>query len=486
MFYVVYNDPPMTMGPGTFIAQILDLAGGENIFADAAMNWPTVSLEEVVRRDPDVVVLPVGEMPAQTLDAAPLRARLAGAARGAARVRGAGGGRRGEPARTQHGARGGAAPRRDPSRGVRAVTSREQALLPKLALLALVLALACLLAVRVGAVQLSAGEILSALAGEGDPRTVAIVRGLRVPRVVLAALCGGALALSGMTFQALLRNPLADPFILGVSSGAATGAVAAVVLHLDRMGVWVIPCAAFLGALLAVLLVFRVAIVPGRALDARTLLLAGVIVGAFGNAAILLFLTFADAESFRSAVFWMMGSLASASWQYALLLGLPLAAALPLLFGFARALNLLAVGEPTAAALGVRVERVKYAGFVLAALLAAVAVAVSGVIGFVGLVVPHAVRLALGQRPPVAHPLRGAARRHLPRARGHGRPDRGCPRRAAHRRRHRAGGCPVLHRPPEAAGCLSRCGPCAASGSATRAPAKTRWPTSTAASPPAS
>jgi iron complex transport system permease protein len=214
--------------------------------------------------------------------------------------------------------------------------------------------------------------------------------------VALAALCGSALAMSGMTFQALLRNPLADPFILGVSSGAATGAVAAVVLHLDELGAWVIPCAAFLGALLAVLLVFRVAIVPGRALDGRILLLAGVIVGAFGNAAILLFLTFADAESFRSAVFWMMGSLASATWQSTLLLGVTLAAALPLLFGFARALNLLAVGEPTAAALGVRVERVKYAGFALAALLAAVTVAVSGVIGFVGLVVPHAVRLLWG------------------------------------------------------------------------------------------
>ena len=279
---------------------------------------------------------------------------------------------------------------------MRDVISRESAAAPKVAVLALLLALACLLAVRVGAVRLGAGEILSALLGEGDPRTVAIVRGLRFPRVALAALCGSALAMSGMTFQALLRNPLADPFILGVSSGAATGAVAAVVLHLDELGAWVIPCAAFLGALLAVLLVFRVAIVPGRALDGRTLLLAGVIVGAFGNAAILLFLTFADAESFRSAVFWMMGSLAAATWQSTLLLGVTLAAALPLLFGFARALNLLAVGEPTAAALGVRVERVKYAGFALAALLAAVTVAVSGVIGFVGLVVPHAVRLLWG------------------------------------------------------------------------------------------
>lgn len=274
--------------------------------------------------------------------------------------------------------------------------SREPAVWPRVALLALLLVVAGLVAIRIGAVRLSTGEIVRALLGEGDPRTLAIVRGLRAPRVVLAALCGGALALSGMTFQALLRNPLADPFILGVSSGAATGSVAAVVLGLDEVGAWVIPAAAFVGALLAVLLVLRVATAPGRVLDPRTLLLAGVIVGAFGNAAILLFLTFADVESFRSAVFWMMGSLAGSTWSHIWLLGLPLAIGTPLLFGLARSLNLLAVGEATAATLGVRVERVKYLCLALAALLAAVAVAVSGVIGFVGLVVPHAVRLLWG------------------------------------------------------------------------------------------
>ncbi len=276
------------------------------------------------------------------------------------------------------------------------MTAREPALLPRLALLAALLVLACLVAVRVGAVPLGAGEIVSALLGEGDPRTLAIVRGLRLPRVLLAALCGAALALSGMTFQALLRNSLAEPFILGVSSGAATGAVAATVLHLDELGPWVVPAAAFLGAALAVLLVFQVAMVPGRALDSRTLLLAGVIVGAFCNAAILLFLTFADVDSFRSAIFWLMGSLAGATEQYLVVLSVALAVAILLLFGFARALNLLAVGEPTAAALGVRVERVKYAGLALAAGLAAVAVAVSGVIGFVGLIIPHAARLLWG------------------------------------------------------------------------------------------
>jgi iron complex transport system permease protein len=276
------------------------------------------------------------------------------------------------------------------------VTPRGPAALPLIILLVLLLAAAGLLAIRIGAVSLDTREIVEAILGRGDDRTLAIVRGLRAPRVVLAALCGGALALSGMTFQALLRNPLADPFILGVSSGAATGSVAAVVLHLDARGPWVIPAAAFAGAVLAVVLGFRVAAVPGRLLDSRTLLLAGVIVGAFGNAAILLFLTFADVGSFRSAVFWMMGSLAGATWRYTALLGIPLAVSATILFGLARSLNLLAVGEGTAAALGVQVERVKYLCYGIAALLAAIAVAVSGVIGFVGLVIPHAVRLLWG------------------------------------------------------------------------------------------
>ncbi len=279
-------------------------------------------------------------------------------------------------------------------------------------LLVPVLAAAMLLAVRVGAVNLDLGDIVAGLRGTANDATTTIVRELRLPRVVLAALCGAALTVSGATYQALLRNPLAEPYILGVSSGAAAGAVMAVVLGLDELGVWVIPAAAFGGSLVAIALVLRVALVTGPVLDRRVLLLAGVVVGAFCNAAVLLFLTFADVESFRSAIFWMMGSLAGASWPNVLLLGAPLVAGSVVLFGLARALNLLAVGEATAGALGVSVERVKYVCFALAALLAATSVAVSGVIGFVGLVVPHAVRLLWGSDYRVLLPaaaLLGAA-----------------------------------------------------------------------------
>lgn len=270
--------------------------------------------------------------------------------------------------------------------------------LPRLLLLAAATLAALLLSVRVGAVPLSLGAVLDAARGTGDPTTVAIVQQLRLPRALAAALVGGALAASGATFQALLRNPLAEPYVLGVSGGAAVGAVAAVVLGWAAAAGWAVPAAAFAGAVLAILLVLRIAASVGRALDTRVLLLAGVVVGAFFNACILLALTLSDAESFRSAIFWMMGSFAGTTWRGAGLLALYLLPALLLLLALARPLDLLALGEDTAAYLGTRVERTKLAAYGTASLLAAAAVALSGIIGFVGLIVPHTVRLLWGSR----------------------------------------------------------------------------------------
>ncbi len=266
----------------------------------------------------------------------------------------------------------------------------------RLTLLALATIVALFAGVRVGAVDMSLAEFWQALLGEGADGASVIVRQLRVPRALQAALCGAALAASGAAFQALLRNPLAEPYILGVSSGAAVGAVGVVVLGLTVLGAWVVPVAALIGALLAVTVVLRIALGVGSVLDSRVLLLAGVVVGAFFNAAILLVLTFSDLESFRSAIFWMMGSHAGATWNSVALLALWTLPALFALLVLSRALNLLSVGELTAAYLGVRVERTKRIVFAIASLLAAVSVAASGVIGFVGLVVPHAIRLAWG------------------------------------------------------------------------------------------
>jgi iron complex transport system permease protein len=267
--------------------------------------------------------------------------------------------------------------------------------LGRLLLLAAGLVSALLLAIRVGAVPLTVREIAEAARGVGEPGTVTIIRELRLPRSVQAALVGAALAASGATFQALLRNPLAEPYVLGVSGGAAVGAVLAIVLGWGAAPL-AIPLAAFGGALLAIALVLRIAASAGAALDTRVLLLSGVMVGAFFNACILLALTSADTESFRSAIFWMMGSFSGATWGASAVLALYLLPTSLLLIGLARWLNLLAVGEDTAAYLGAPVERVKLIAYGSASLLAAAAVAVSGVIGFVGLLIPHVIRIAWG------------------------------------------------------------------------------------------
>jgi len=266
----------------------------------------------------------------------------------------------------------------------------------RLLLLALLVVGAVLVGIRLGAVPLGVREIIDAVRGDGDPTTVAIVQQLRFPRAVLAALVGGSLAASGATFQALLRNPLAEPYVLGVSGGAAVGAVTAVVLGAAAAGGMAVSAAAFGGAVLAMVLVLRIAASVGRTLDTRILLLAGVVVGAFFNACILLALTFADTESFRSAIFWMMGSFSGASWREIGALAAAAVPALIVLIALARPLNLLSVGEETAAYLGVRTERVKLIAYGTASLLTAASVAASGVIGFVGLVIPHVVRMLWG------------------------------------------------------------------------------------------
>jgi iron complex transport system permease protein len=265
----------------------------------------------------------------------------------------------------------------------------------RLALLAFLLLGSLVLAVGTGAVSLGAGEILDAVRGRGDPSTVAIVQNLRMPRAVLAALVGAGLAASGATFQALLRNPLAEPYILGVSGGAAVGAVGAILLGFAAVPL-AVPLAAFVGSIVAILLVLRIAVSVGSAMDTRVLLLSGVVVGAFFNACILLALTFSDTESFRSAIFWMMGSFSGATWGASMVLALYLVPALLLLLALARPLNLLSIGEETAAYLGISLERTKLLAFGTASLLAASAVAVSGVIGFVGLIVPHVIRIGWG------------------------------------------------------------------------------------------
>ena len=272
-------------------------------------------------------------------------------------------------------------------------------------ILVLALALAVVLGVRFGSVELTTAQVLSALTGGGADWQRAIVVELRLPRMLLGALVGGGLALAGATFQALLRNPLAEPYILGISGGASVGAVLVLALGLAGTASWLLPLAALCGAVLAIVLVFGVATASGRSLDVRALLLAGVVVAAFFSACVAFILSVSEARTIQSAVLWIMGSLAGASWRSVTVTAaytLPAAAALLML---ARPLNLMAIGEETAHHLGADVERVKRLALGLAALVTAAGVAVAGVIGFVGLVVPHGIRLLVGSDHRTLLPL---------------------------------------------------------------------------------
>ncbi|HEY3134248.1 MAG TPA: iron ABC transporter permease [Gemmatimonadaceae bacterium] len=260
-----------------------------------------------------------------------------------------------------------------------------------------VLVLIAMIAVARGAVSVPIGAVLDALLGHGDPTAVAIVRDLRLPRVVLGALVGAGLGASGAALQGALRNPLAEPYLLGVSGGAAVGAVIAFAFKVTSDAV--ITLAAFVGAIAAVFVALGVARVGGRSAraDVRTLLIAGVIVGAFANAAIMVALANASPNNIRGALWWMMGSAADATWQRVAWLAVSILGAGGALVYWAREIDVLSLGEETAASLGVDVERAGRRAFLIAALLAAATVSAAGLIGFVGLVVPHIAR-GLGLR----------------------------------------------------------------------------------------
>ena len=259
-----------------------------------------------------------------------------------------------------------------------------------------------MIAVARGAISLSLASVMDALLGEGDPTAVAIVRDLRLPRTLLGGLVGAGLGASGAALQGALRNPLAEPYLLGVSGGAAVGAVMVFALGVASDGV--ITLAAFMGGIAAVFVALAVARVSGRSVraDVRTLLIAGVIVGAFANAAIMVALASAEPNTVRGALWWMMGSAADATWRQVAWLGLSILVAGGALVYWAREIDVLSLGEDTAASLGVDSERAGRRVFLLAALLAAATVAAAGLVGFVGLVVPHiARRLGLRAHRPL-------------------------------------------------------------------------------------
>ena len=245
------------------------------------------------------------------------------------------------------------------------------------------------LGIALGTISLPLGDVWRALLGRGSPDTLTVVRLLRLPRVVLAALVGAGLGMSGAALQGTMRNVLAEPYLLGVSGGAAVGAVVAVSLGL---AITLVPLAAFLGAVLAVAVAFFVAHAAGSRGDPRVLLMAGVVVGAFANAVIMLILGSAPLGIVRDALWWMMGSVAAATWGQALWLTIYLVLGGGALLLWARHIDILALGDDEAAALGIDPDAMARRVYAAASLVAAATVAAAGLVGFVGLVVPHLVR----------------------------------------------------------------------------------------------
>ncbi|MCZ6575176.1 MAG: iron ABC transporter permease [Gammaproteobacteria bacterium] len=245
-------------------------------------------------------------------------------------------------------------------------------------------------ALSMGSADLNLGELRQALIGDGTSLDAAIVRELRLPRALSAFAVGGLLALSGALLQVLLRNPLADPYILGVSGGAAAAALLSILLGLGSA--WVMG-SAFAGSLVSTFLVFSLSRLDGAWTQTR-LLLTGVVVAAGWGALISFLLVISPDGDLHTMLFWLMGDMSRAA--HPLFANAILLAGLALSLGLARSLNLLARGDLAAAALGENPARVRVSVYFIASLLTAAAVTVAGSIGFVGLIIPHIIRLLTG------------------------------------------------------------------------------------------
>jgi iron complex transport system permease protein len=267
-----------------------------------------------------------------------------------------------------------------------------------LALLFAAMCAAALLSISLGAVSLPIREIASSILGQADQRSDLIVWTIRLPRTLLAGVIGGSLGLSGAVMQGLFRNPLADPGLTGVSAGAALAAVIIIVLGQNAFGTqasdW-LPLASFCGGLAVTVTLYAVATSDGRTSVTR-MLLAGIAIGSVAGAITGLLIFVASEQQLREFTFWTLGSLGGATWYKFFLVGAFLVVTVPIWQWLARALDKLALGETEAAFAGLSVERVKIVAIVLTALLTGVSVSVSGMIGFVGLVVPHVLRLVAG------------------------------------------------------------------------------------------
>ena len=279
--------------------------------------------------------------------------------------------------------------------------------------LAAALGVALVASAMLGAVQISAAQVLAILAhslgwsaaNDFTPMQAAVLLDVRLPRLLLAVLVGAGMALAGEAMQGMFRNPLADPGIVGVSSGAALGAVLWIVLagqfgfmqaFNQALGVYALPVSAFIGGLLATLVIYRIARFGQPEAQTFMLLMAGIAIAALTGAATGVLTYIADDQQLRSITFWSMGSLGGAGWDNLRVMAIVMLPSMFLLYGLYRLLDVLLLGEAVAGHLGFEMKHARPLLIVLVALLVGVAVSMTGIIGFIGLMAPHIARLIVG------------------------------------------------------------------------------------------
>jgi iron complex transport system permease protein len=282
--------------------------------------------------------------------------------------------------------------------------------------LTIMLMVAVVIAVGSGSSRIAYEDVMRILLGSLDASIpdsqITIVHQVRLPRVIAAVFIGAALAVSGAVMQGIFRNPLAESGILGVTVGGSLGAVFAFSTGLALAGLWVVPIFAFTGSLAAALIVYVLSLERGRT-HVTTLLLAGIALNTFMSALIAMQLLITDDVSLAQAILnWLVGSLSGRGWRHVVVIVAPIVVTLALMYRYSRDLNLLLMGEETAQGLGTNVQRTRLILLTLTALATGVAVSMAGAIGFVGLVVPHVLRLLVGPDHRVLLPasaLGGAA-----------------------------------------------------------------------------
>lgn len=248
-----------------------------------------------------------------------------------------------------------------------------------------------IISLKIGPVKISFSEIINLLKGINKNENIRIIIfEIRLPRLILAFVTGASLSVAGLVFQVILRNPLAEPYILGVSSGGALGAVIAL-----SIGISLVPIFSFLGALITIFLVYKIAQVNGRT-SSLSLVLAGIVINAFFSALVMLLTTLLKGSSFKGIIFWLMGSIDCISYDGLLLVIFLVFIGIVFIYTKSYQMNILTLGEEKAGHLGINVERLKKYLFILSSIITGAVVSLSGLIGFVGLIVPHLLRTVVG------------------------------------------------------------------------------------------